>query len=511
MFNPIYLDRLPDGTYDVNGRTFSFTERYPKGFSPTFSSRITDLSATGGYRGTFGFGLNFDFSVGFGKSRVEYYLDNSINASMGPDSPSSFYDGSLEERDTIFNADFSYPWEIGLASPVTLAFGGEYRNEAYTIGTGDPAAYAVGPYTVQKLSNGTTVVQPPASSGFGGYSPNIAVDQDRKSYSAYIDVETDLTEAFTIELAGRYEHYSDFGSTANVKGSARYAITDWLAVRGAASTGFRAPTVGQLYTTAGVLGFSGTQTVESMTLPATSPGAEYFGGKPLKPEKSVNLSAGGVLTLGPLTATLDYYNIKVTDRIGLSANFVVSTDAQREALRLAGLANYATVSRVRYFTNAFASRTQGVDLVTSYRASTGIGIFNTSLAVNYNRTKIIERNPAVIDNIRVGDMENLLPKWRASLTENWRLNKVTFMARANYYGKFTDYDEVANGGKPDRLERSRLRYRGQLRHYRQDRGQCRRREPVQQLSRQEQAPALVRNHPVARQRRRLFRQLALRL
>lgn len=446
VFNPIYLDQLPDGTWDVNGRTFSFTEFYPKGFSPTFGARIKDLSAFGGYRGEFDFGLTYDFSIGYGQSQIRYSLKNSVNASMGPDSPRDFYSGSLEERDTTFNADFSYPLEIGLASPLTIAFGGEHRIEAYEITPGDAASYAVGPYTVQHLSDGTTVTQAPSSSGFPGYSPSYAIDRSRRSYSAYIDLEGDIVAGLSAGVAGRYEYYTDFGDTVNVKGSARYELTDWLAFRGAASTGFRAPTVGQLYTTAGTLGFLGSQPIENLTLPAFTAAAQYFGAKELKPEKSVNLSAGAVATFDGGSITLDYYNIKVSDRIGMSGNFTVQTDEQREALRRGGLSNWATVGRIRYFTNAFDTRTQGVDLVFNYRQPTDIGTFASTLAVNYNATKVTDRNPSVIDDIRVGDIENLLPKWRATFTENWSSGRFQVIGRAHYFGKLTDYAEYANGG-----------------------------------------------------------------
>ncbi|MFT3967566.1 MAG: TonB-dependent receptor [Sphingobium sp.] len=447
IYNPIYLDQLPNGTWDASGRTFNFRSVYPDGFTPMFMGRITDTSLTGGYRGETAFGLNFDVSASYGKSNIAYTMDQSINSSLGPDSPTSFYMGSLEQRETNFNADFSYDWEVGLAAPITIAFGGEHRNEAYEIGLGDLASYEAGPYTVQTLNNGTVLTQAPGVSGFPGYSPNFVVNDSRNSYAGYLDIETDITKAFTIGFAGRYEHFSDFGSTTNGKVSARYAFAPWIALRGAASTGFKAPTPGQLFTTAGVTGFVGANPTDNLTLPVGNAAAIAFGAVPLKPEKSTNLSAGFVLTPeSRFNLTVDYYNIKVTDRIGLGAYIPITTDGQRDILRSAGLSNWATVGQIRFYTNAFGTRTQGVDITGTYRLPTDAGLFNTTLAVNYNKTKLLYRDRRVIDDVRVGNIEQSLPLWRATLTENWSKDKLSVTARGYYYGGWTSWALPADGG-----------------------------------------------------------------
>jgi iron complex outermembrane receptor protein len=447
VFNPIYLDLLPNGTYDAAGRTFSLLSIYPNGFTPYFKGKVTDVAITGGYKGTHSTGITYDLSASYGQSRIEYNMENSINSSLGPDSPTTFYMGALEQRETNFNADFAYPLELGLATPITIAVGGEHRTEAYEIGLGDYASYAAGPYTVQRLNNGTTVTQAPGTSGFPGYSPNFAVNNSRKSYAAYIDVEGDLLENFTVGIAGRHEHFSDFGNTTNGKISARYAFTPAIAIRGAASTGFRAPTPGQLFTTAGITGFIGSNPTDNLTLPATNPAALAFGASPLVPEKSTNLSGGVVLTPGGgFSLTLDYYNIKVRDRMGLASYFQITSDAEREILRQAGLTNWATVGQVRYFANGFETRTQGVDLTASHRLSTDLGTFQTTLAVNYNAAKVLSRNPRVVDAVREGNIEEGLPKWRATLTENWSVGRFSITGRGYYYGKFNSWALPANGG-----------------------------------------------------------------
>ncbi|RKF21231.1 TonB-dependent receptor [Altericroceibacterium spongiae] len=447
VFNDIYLDQLPDGSWDTDGATYNFADLYPNGFKPQFQGKITDISLVGGYKGELDSGVTYDVSASYGQSHVEYSMDNSLNASLGPDSPTSFYMGSLEQRETNFNADLAYPWEIGLASPVTIAIGAEHRTEAYQIGIGDNPSYVAGPYTVQPLSGGGFATQAPGVSGFPGYSPSFAVDRSRRSYAGYIDVETDIVEGLTLGLAGRYEHFSDFGSTTNGKISARYAVSPMLAVRGTASTGFRAPTPGQLFTTAGITGFFGPNPVELLTLPADNPASIAFGSKPLVPEKSTNLSAGFVLTPGGgFNLTVDYYNIKVRDRMGIASFILIENDEQRQILRQAGLTNWATVGLVRYFANGFKTRTQGVDLTASHRTSTGIGRFETTLALNYNATKVLSRDPAVVDEMREGNIEDSLPKWQATLTENWSLGRFSLTARGYFYDSFTNWAQPEDGG-----------------------------------------------------------------
>jgi len=447
VFNTIYLDQLPDGTWDVDGRTFSFLDLYPNGFVPIFKGKVIDSSLVGGYRGELESGITYDLSASYGQSRVEYYMNNSLNASMGPDSPTDFHMGALEQRETNFNADFTYPVELGLASPITIAFGAEHRAESYEIGLGDYASYAAGPYTVQTLSDGSVTTQAPGVSGFPGYSPNFVVNNSRRSYAGYLDIEGDIFDGFTLGLAGRYEHFSDFGSTTNGKVSARYAFSPAIALRGTVSTGFRAPTPGQLFTTAGVTGFRANSPTEFLTLPAHNPAAIALGSKPLTPERSTNFSGGLVLTPGGgFNVTVDYYNVTVRDRLGTATYIEITTPEQREMLRAAGLANWATVGNVRYFANGFKTRTQGVDFTASHTTTTGIGRFDSTLALNYNSTKVLERDLRLVDDVRKGNIEDLLPKWRITFTENWSLGRFSLTARGYYYGAWTNWALPADGG-----------------------------------------------------------------
>jgi iron complex outermembrane receptor protein len=432
---------------------------YPGGFTPIFFGKIDDLSGTVGYKGTLDFGLTYDVSGSYGQSTLAYTMNGTMNPSLGITSPNSFYLGKLKQSETLFNADFSYPWEVGFASPITIAFGGQYFREAYELGLGDQPSYAVGPYTGNLVfhQDGTPVLNadgsqlsvtlPVGANGFPGYSPAIAGESNRNSKGLYLSLEGDITEQLSFGLAGRYEHLSDFGNSTTGKANLRYAvIPDVIAIRGTLATGFRAPTPGQVNSSSIATTFNpgNPNAIEFMTLPVTSPVAAYLGAKPLSPEESVSFSVGTVFTPAPgASLSIDYYNIKVKDRIGTSGTFVI-TDADRPTLQSLGLANYATVNEVVFLTNAFDTRTQGIDIVGNYRFTTdSVGSFNTTLAFNWNKTKVIKRDPTVVSDTKVEQLERTLPKTRVILTENWINGPVSVLGRMNWYGKYTQSDDGA--------------------------------------------------------------------
>lgn len=459
IYNPIYLTRtgatdpatgLP--IYDASGATFNFSSVFPGGFVPRFRGEVEDYAITGGYKGKLAFGLNYDLSASLGDNRIAYDISNTVNPSLGQASPTSFYLGELEQRDFNLNLDMSYDWEIGLASPLTIAFGAERRDETYTIRPGDEASYIAGPYAVQVLNTltpgGANVISthPVGSSGFPGQSPQISGKLSRVSYAGYLDLEADVTEGFSLGLAGRYEHFDDFGSTLNGKASLRYAFSPKIAVRGAASTGFRAPTPGQAITSSIGTLFQGAVPLETATVAPSSIVGQFYGSKPLTPEKSINLSAGLVFTPSRhLTTTIDYYNIEVRDRLGVSSLKTV-LDSDRPKLAALGVENAFTIGQVQYFTNAFRTRTQGIDLVVNHSLETSIGRFSSVLAANYNATKVTRRDVTVINDISKGNIEHLNPKVRGSFTETWKQNGWEVMGRANFYGRYTSYETFANGG-----------------------------------------------------------------
>jgi iron complex outermembrane recepter protein len=457
VFNTIYTTLNPDGSGVITGSTFNFSEVYPGGFTPQFYGTLDDMSAVAGYKGETGSQLTYDFSVGVGRSKVDYSMKHSLNPSLGPDSPTDFEIGTLEERESAFNADFTYPVNVGLAQPFMLAGGAELRRDQYLIGAGELASYEAGPYARVPLVNadGSPVLDPSGSqviavqgvgsNGFSGFGPRDVVDNARHSAAAYLDFEGDLTEKLSIGVAGRYEHFSDFGDSFTGKLSGRYAFTDKLAFRATGSTGFRAPAPAQLYTHNTVTFFTATASspVDIEVLPTTNPAAVYFGAKPLKPENSYNYSAGFVLTpTENFEASLDVYQIKLDDRIGYSQNFAV-TDADRPALEAAGVADWATIGFVKYFTNAFATRTRGVDLVGTHRHSTDtLGELDTTISVGYNKTKVTSYDPAVIGTRNIEGIENINPEIRGTVSETWFKDPISVLLRLRYYGDYSDREST---------------------------------------------------------------------
>ncbi|WP_347301857.1 TonB-dependent receptor [Croceibacterium sp. TMG7-5b_MA50] len=456
----IYLDAIPGlqtatgaPVYSSIGRTFEASEFFPEGFVPLFMSTNTDIHGVLGYRGETSFGMRFDLSAATGRNRIRYHMNETLNPSLGPQSPTEFYLGSLEQRETNLNFDASYPLEVGFASPLNIAAGLEFRRETYVVGQGDEASWAIGPYATQTVQrpNGTRFQATAAvgANGFPGYGPASVSDQSRNSYSAYIDLETDIVDAFTLGVAGRFDHFSDFGSTVNGKVSARYAFSDAIAIRGNVSTGFRAPTPGQSATSNVQTGFPNGSTVPVATATVTpnSVTGLFFGSEPLSPEESVSFSGGVVITPdNGLNLTVDYYNIEVTDRIAITSPFNV-TAAQQQALFAQGVSNAFDLGQVNYFTNGFATRTQGVDAVLTYRAPLGFGSINSSLAMNYNKSKVTDiTRPAAITAQRALNIEGLTPEFRGVFATTFDADLWYVTGRVNYAGEITSYNDVLASG-----------------------------------------------------------------
>ena len=460
-FNNIYLDPCtsaytgcPAGGYINDANTFNFSSYYPAGFTPRFYGVTQQFFGAVGYKGTSSSGISYDFSGSTAQNSLAVSLQDTINPSLGPLSPKSFYDGKFVQKESNFNLDLSYPWTVpGLASPVSVAGGAEWRDETYQQLLGDAASYAAGPYASQPLYNCTGAVCTPdivggtqvsasqstASNGYGGISA--PVDAGQVSYAAYADLEADVLPALTLGVAGRYEDYASFGSTTLGKFQVRFKATDWLALRGTASTGFHAPTPGQSNVeTLSTTFLPGTATqVQIGTYPVTSSIAKYYGATALRPEESTNLSAGIVLTPAPgLLITLDGYQIAVRHRIGISQQFNVTT---ADIAKLAALAYVGAGGTVQYFTNGFDTKTQGVDLVTTYSFPIGPGTLGTTLAVNYNKTDVTSYDPTVISQARIIDIEHYAPNTRANLTLDYKVGPFTATLHENYYGSFRDEND----------------------------------------------------------------------
>lgn len=464
--NTTYLDRLPNGNFSETGRTFEASQIFPNGFTPFFEAENEDVAIVGGYKGETDGGLRYDLSAASGTNKIRYFMSNTLNPSLGPDSPTSFYLGKLVQTETNLNLDLSYPAEVGLASTLNIAGGVEFRRENYEVGLGDRASWITGPFAAQTVqrANGTTFLstKPVGANGFPGFGPDSVTSGGRNSISAYLDLEADIVESVTLSGAVRYDRFTDFGDTINGKISARWAIAEAIAVRGNFNTGFRAPTPGQQFTQNVQTAFPNGSPVPvavATVRPDSIVGIAY-GSAPLKPEKSTSFSGGLVITPGGgFTFTLDYYNIKVKDRIGITGNFNV-TAANRTALLGLGVANALDLGQINFFTNGFATRTQGVDAVLTHRATTEIGSFNTSLAVNWNKTVVtdirsVTQSAAIggtaqplIDRVREGNIEESLPRWRAVLSETFTSGMFDVTARVNYASSITTYFAPATGFDP---------------------------------------------------------------
>jgi iron complex outermembrane recepter protein len=461
-FNNIYLDPCtasytgcPAGGWIQDSHTFNFASVYPGGFTPRFYGLTQQFFGTVGYKGTTGYGLNYDLSGSTASNTLAVSLKDSINPSLGPTSPTSFYDGKFAQRETTFNIDLSYPWTVpGLASPVSLAGGLEWHDENYQQLLGDTPSYIAGAYANQPLYNcaGTVctpaldakghqiiATQSSASNGYGGISTGI--DSSQVNYAAYLDLEADVLKSLTLGIAGRQEHYASFGSTTLGKLSARWKVLDALALRGTVSTGFHAPTPGQSNVeTLSTTFIPGTATqVQIGTYPVTSTIAKYYGATTLRPEESTNLSAGFVLTpINALLVTVDWYSIEVRHRIGISQQFNVTA---ADIARLSDLSYVGDGGTVQYFTNGFNTKTNGVDVVGTYHFNIATGRLGATLAYNYNKTDVTSHDPTVISPARIIDIQHYAPNHRADLTLDYQLGPFAAVLHQNYYGTFRDEND----------------------------------------------------------------------
>ena len=415
---------------------WSLSQLYPAGFSPIFGQDETNASLTGGLRGD-AMGWSWDASFGWGRDDVDYFLNNSINASFGPQSPTSFDAGALIQKEQTLNLDASRPLEWSfLAKPANLALGLEARKETYEIQAGDRYSWDVGP--------GAPAGLPSGSNGFPGYAPSQAGSWDQTSYAGYIDLDLPITDKLGADIAIRHEDFSEFGQTTDGKIAARYEFTPNFAIRGAVSTGFRAPTAGQINNTRTSQGLNTTTLLlfTSGRLSPVNPIAQALGGKPLEPEESKNLSLGFVFRQGGFTASVDYYRIEVDNRFAVSPNFTV-TPALRAQLVAAGVPGADSLTTVSYFTNSFDTRTQGVDVVGSWRGQLWGGKAGVTAAWNWNDTKVTRSKLTEVSNLARVNLENGLPQNAANVTFDYSHGRFSGMIRTRWSGEWTDAQ--ANG------------------------------------------------------------------
>ncbi|HEX8583220.1 MAG TPA: TonB-dependent receptor [Allosphingosinicella sp.] len=450
----------------------NFVPLTPDGFLPLIDTELADYSFNGGIKGEIG-GWETSLSAGRGHNRFDYTIKNTLNTSFGPQSQRVFDAGGLRYGQNIVNLDFSREYAVGnFAKPLSVALGGEYREENFVIRPGDLQSYATGPLfraafattaancaAQQGVFNATTNVcsfpgraASAGAQGFPGIPAGSATDEGRHSFGAYLELDADPIEGLTTTLAGRYEHFSDFGSTWNGKFAARYEPVEGYALRGSVSNGFRAPSLQQQFFTTTSTNFIGGLPVDISTLAVSSPVARALGSRDLKPEKSLNLSFGGTANPFPgLTFTADVYQIKIRDRIVLTENLGAAgsgTAAVNAAVKAVLDANgFQSVGAARFFINGLDTTTRGLDLVGTYRRRMGtLGNWTLTAAYNYNKTKIDARlndlGPlATIPGIVLfGRVEGLRftegqPRDKIVLSADGDVGPFGFTARTTRYGE----------------------------------------------------------------------------
>jgi iron complex outermembrane recepter protein len=420
---------------------FDLRSIYPAGFTPHEGIDYNDLQLVTGVRHDQSAVFTWDLSGSYGRNDSRFFLNNSINASLGPDSPTAFNLGHMIESEFDLNADGVYKLKVPvLADPINIAFGAERRAETFQIKAGDPASYAVGAGAAAGLA--------PESNGFPGFSPQQAGSWTQASYAGYVDVQAPITHAWQAEFALRDESYDDFGNTFNYKVATRYELTPELALRGSYSTGFKAPTPGQLNSTSTSQGLD-TVTLQLFTngrLSPLNPVAQYFGAKALKPEESKTLSGGLVWKTGfGFTGSVDVYQIDVSKRFSTSPTYTI-TDAIRQQLIALGVNGASSFTAINFFTNDFDTTTRGVDVVGSYGRRLGPGRLDLTAAYSYTDTKVTSGSLATAANYAQKIVyEQGVPQHNATATATYGLGKVSLMGRLRYYGPWTDSSGNSTG------------------------------------------------------------------
>jgi len=460
-----------------DGSIYSPLEKFPGGFAPRFFGDVKDISMVGGLKGELDNGITYDLSGRSGQSEISYTLGNTINPSLGPDSPTSFKPGDLINKETQFQADFAKEFGLGLESPLVFAFGLSYLDESYEIVEGGADSYAAGPYATSDpwgfcnamaptsaglavIANGSTLdcsdssdpvyrVVGVGSNGFPGYSPEFSGEYKRESKAAYIDLSADVTDRLFLQGAVRYENYSDFDAEIVGKVAGRFEINDNFALRGSVGTGFRAPTPGQQGTTNVSTRLPNGFPVATGLFPAGGVVAQALGASPLDPEKSLNYTFGATSTFDKFTLTVDYYRIALEDRVNAISTQSVSTDPSAGtaydnylALVGAGVAGAESIGGVFYFANAFDTITEGVDIVGTYTMPWSSGATTSFTgSVNYNTTEFDGSVADLFNAEDQFDFVNMDPEWRGVFTLRHEAGPLGLLARASYYGSY----ENSNG------------------------------------------------------------------
>jgi iron complex outermembrane receptor protein len=417
---------------------------YPNGFLPMINSTIGDFSGTLGVKGE-ARGWNYDLSGIYGRNKFDFDISNSVNPTLGDASPTNFYAGSLKFGEATANLDLVRPFTLGRFSPLNVGIGFEARRDSYGILAGEPDSYRDGGI---KVITGPNIGAPttPGSQVFAGFQPSDAGDHSRTNIAGYVDLEGSPTEKLSLGLAGRTEHYSDFGSATIGKVSGRFELVPGYAIRGAFNTGFRAPSLGQEFFSSTATNFlnlgSGLVPVEVRTLPVSSAVAKALGAQPLRAERSQNTSVGVALQpFSNLSLTADRYRIVIRDRIVFSGNFTDTSIVSFLARQ-----GFPGVGSARYFTNAIDTRTNGIDIVTRYALNFGSnGVTGFTGGYNHTVTVVTKidssppalkvQNSVLFDRLERARIEEGQPHQTISLTLDHTIDRFNVTLHTTRFGE----------------------------------------------------------------------------
>ena len=369
-----------------------------------------------------------------GSNSIDYFIYNTVNASLGPDSPTEFDPGMNAQNDTNFNFDLSY----AAADTIHVAAGAEWRNEEFVIGGGEPDSWRFGPGAAQGFSA--------ASNGFPGFSPIAVGSWDRSNYAVYGDVEAGgPDQRYTLAAALRAEWFTDFGSTVNYKFAGRAEAGRGVAFRGSASSGFRAPTPGQqnAFNVTSLFDPLVGDIINSGTIPSTSAVAALVGGRALRPERSRNYTGGALFSHGSFSLTADYFRIDLSDRLWFSRSHTLSPE-QVDSLVAEGVTSASNLGVFRFFTNQIGTASQGIDIVSTYAPALLDGDTVFSFLLNHTKTDVTAWSPETVDDSRINLMENAYPETRWNLSVRHEAGRLQLLVRLSYWGDFFDREDGIN-------------------------------------------------------------------
>ncbi|MEM1203664.1 MAG: TonB-dependent receptor [Acidobacteriota bacterium] len=409
---------------------FSFQELFPGGFTPNFGGDVEDTSVVAGLKGQTEGGMFWDASVSTGSNEVDFFIFNTVNASLGPNTPTEFDPGLYKQEELSFNFDVSY----AVNDFANIAAGVEWRDETFEIGIGQRESYEIGPLAEQGFSA--------ASNGFPGFGPIAAGDWSRSNFAVYGDLE--LTgDGWNVGAAVRFEDFEDFGTTVNGKFAGRYRFSDTFSARASLSSGFRAPTPGQsnAFNVSTEFDLATQELVNNGTIPSSSRVAQLRGGEPLEAEQSVNYALGAVWELGEWNVTADLFRIELKDRLAVTQLFELTAD-EVDQLIAEGVTSAANLQNFRFFANDFETETTGLDLVATYTPYALEGRTTFSFLFNFTETDVTEFNPDTLDATRIRELQEALPetRWNVAvnhnLRENWRL-----LGRVSFFDEWFDSED----------------------------------------------------------------------